>query len=93
MERASRYLQRIVTDLASCSNLQEYLVTKGLVHRDLAARNILVGNNEVMKITDFGMTRLLYEEVYQTQTKKKMPIKWMAPETLRDLVFTTQSDV
>ena len=74
-------------------NMQDYLVTKGLVHRDLAARNILVGDNDVMKITDFGMTRLLYEEVYQTQTKKKMPIKWMAPETLRDLVFTTQSDV
>lgn len=63
------------------------------VHRDLAARNILVGENNLVKISDFGMTRHMYEDVYHTDRKKKLPIKWMPPEALQDLVFTTQSDV
>ena len=63
------------------------------VHRDLAARNILVGENNLVKISDFGMTRHMYEDVYHTDRKKKLPIKWMPSEALQDLVFTTQSDV
>ena len=73
--------------------LQEYMSEKGFVHRDLAARNILVGDKNIVKIADFGMTRHLYGEVYQIEMTKRLPIKWMPPEVLRDLVFTTQSDM
>ena len=66
---------------------------KDFVHRDLAARNILVGDNKLVKIADFGLTRHMYEDVYHTDRKKKLPIKWMSPESMQDLVFTSQSDV
>lgn len=69
------------------------MASKNFVHRDLAARNILMGNNNLVKIADFGMTRHMYEDVYHTDRKKKLPIKWMPPEALEDLVFTTESDV
>ena len=64
------------------------------VHRDLAARNVLVGENKIVKVADFGLTRLVYEEnAYVTRHHKKLPIKWMAPEAIFDQVFTTKSDV
>ncbi|XP_068726480.1 fibroblast growth factor receptor 1-like [Montipora capricornis] len=70
-----------------------YLSQKGLVHRDLAARNILVGHGKKVKIGDFGLMRHLYHEVYKVDTGKKLPVKWMAPESLFDEIFTTKSDV
>ncbi|XP_068676910.1 fibroblast growth factor receptor 1-like isoform X3 [Montipora foliosa] len=70
-----------------------YLSQKGLVHRDLAARNILVGHGKKVKIGDFGLMRHLYHEVYKVDTGKKLPVKWMAPESLFEEIFTTKSDV
>ncbi|XP_068676965.1 tyrosine-protein kinase receptor torso-like [Montipora foliosa] len=66
---------------------------KGLVHRDLAARNILVGHGKRVKIADFGLMRHLYHEVYKVDTGKKLPVKWMAPESIFEEIFTTRSDV
>ncbi|XP_068727961.1 uncharacterized protein [Montipora capricornis] len=70
-----------------------YLSQKGLVHRDLAARNILVGHGKKIKIADFGLMRQLYHEVYEEDTEKKLPVKWMAPESIFEDIFTTKSDV
>ncbi|XP_068726719.1 uncharacterized protein [Montipora capricornis] len=70
-----------------------YLSQKGLVHRDLAARNILVGHGKRVKIADFGLMRHLYHEVYKVDTGKKLPVKWMAPESIFEEIFTTRSDV
>ncbi|XP_068676920.1 platelet-derived growth factor receptor alpha-like isoform X1 [Montipora foliosa] len=70
-----------------------YLSQKGLVHRDLAARNILVGHGKKVKIGDFGLMRHLYHEVYKVDTGKKLPVKWMAPESLFEEIFTTKTDV
>ncbi|KAK3731643.1 hypothetical protein QZH41_019762, partial [Actinostola sp. cb2023] len=72
----------------------EYLSKKCFIHRDLAARNVLVADNKQVKVTDFGLTRDVYEEsAYHARAQRKLPIKWMAPESLYDHVFTSASDV
>lgn len=72
----------------------EYLGTRKCVHRDLAARNVLVGEDHVMKIADFGLARNIRDlEYYRKTTDGRLPIKWLAIEALFDRVYTTQSDV
>ncbi len=74
--------------------LKEFLSQKGFVHRDLATRNVLVGENKTVKIGDFGLTRYVYDDrVYVTKRGAKLPLKWMAIESIFDLTFTTASDV
>ena len=73
---------------------KEFLSDKGFVHRDLATRNILVGDNRVLKIGDFGLTRYIYDDkIYVTRKGGKLPLKWMAVEAIFDLTFTTASDM
>ncbi|XP_043078616.1 megakaryocyte-associated tyrosine-protein kinase isoform X2 [Puntigrus tetrazona] len=67
----------------------EHLESKKLLHRDLAGRNILVSEDSVAKISDFGLAK-----VSSTATdNSKLPIKWTAPEALKNKKFSTQSDV
>ncbi|KAL8603195.1 hypothetical protein ACOMHN_025210 [Nucella lapillus] len=74
--------------------LSEYLTEKRYVHRDLAARNVLLHYNKVVKVCDFGLSRdIFHDDKYTKLTNGKLPLKWMAIESLRDRVFTTQSDV
>lgn len=68
--------------LAACS----------IIHRDLAARNILMGKDGVLKISDFGLTRNV-EYYYRKLTDGRVPVKWLAPESLFDRIYTTKSDV
>ena len=70
---------------------QEFLSELGIVHRDLACRNVLVGENKVLKISDFGMAR--ENDIYVKTTDGKLPLRWMAIESIVDRVFTTKSDV
>ena len=72
---------------------QNHLADKEFVHRDLAARNILVGHDNRVKVSDFGLMRQIYEDVYSAKKTKKLPVKWMAPESIQDGVFTIKSDV
>ncbi|XP_074856176.1 proto-oncogene tyrosine-protein kinase receptor Ret [Carettochelys insculpta] len=72
----------------------QYLADMKLVHRDLAARNVLVAEGRKMKISDFGLSRDVYEEdSYVKRSKGRIPVKWMAIESLFDHIYTTQSDV
>lgn len=72
----------------------EYLAEKKYVHRDLAARNVLLDYDKVVKVCDFGLSRDIFNDnQYHKVTSGKLPLKWMAIESLRDRVFTTQSDV
>ncbi|ETN77564.1 protein tyrosine kinase [Necator americanus] len=68
----------------------EYLHMKNVLHRDIAARNCLYGDNKV-KISDFGLTR--EGTVYQMDPHKRVPIRWLAPETLKMAIYTQKTDV
>jgi serine/threonine protein kinase len=74
--------------------LQEYLAQRQYIHRDLAARNILLGPGKVVKVCDFGLARVVYNgDQYYKLTNGRLPMRWMAIESLKDRVFTTHSDV
>lgn len=62
-------------------------------HRDLAARNCLVGENHVVKVADFGLSRLMTGDTYTAHAGAKFPIKWTAPESLAYNTFSIKSDV
>ncbi|XP_047425371.1 fibroblast growth factor receptor 1-A-like isoform X2 [Mugil cephalus] len=71
-----------------------YLASKKCIHRDLAARNVLVTEDDVMKIADFGLARDIHHiDYYKKTTNGRLPVKWMAPEALFDRIYTHQSDV
>ncbi|KAH8419619.1 hypothetical protein KR222_009886, partial [Zaprionus bogoriensis] len=72
----------------------EYLASRRCIHRDLAARNVLVSDGYVMKIADFGLARDIQDtEYYRKNTNGRLPIKWMAPESLQEKFYDSQSDV
>ncbi|KAL4660156.1 vascular endothelial growth factor receptor 1 isoform X1 [Arapaima gigas] len=72
----------------------EFLASRKCIHRDLAARNILLSDNNVVKICDFGLAQDVYKDPdYIRKGDARLPLKWMSPESIFDKVFTTQSDV
>eukprot|EP00731_Ephydatia_muelleri_P017701 Em0010g799a len=78
----------------ACSGM-EYLESKNCIHRDLAARNCLVGENDIVKISDFGMSREQDDGIYTVHSggSRQIPIKWTAPESLNCGTYTSASDV
>uniref|UniRef100_A0A671KEF6 Fyn related Src family tyrosine kinase n=1 Tax=Sinocyclocheilus anshuiensis TaxID=1608454 RepID=A0A671KEF6_9TELE len=69
-----------------------YLELQNYIHRDLAARNVLVGDNNVCKVADFGLARVI-QNVYEAKEGTKFPVKWTAPEAIHENKFTIKSDV
>ncbi|EGT56375.1 CBN-KIN-16 protein [Caenorhabditis brenneri] len=78
------------------ANGMQYLATIPLVHRDLALRNVLLKNNKTVRIADFGMARIHQTSSYYRTKKTKdapIPVRWMSPEAVDNMIFTQQSDV
>uniref|UniRef100_A0A8C4ET53 non-specific protein-tyrosine kinase n=1 Tax=Dicentrarchus labrax TaxID=13489 RepID=A0A8C4ET53_DICLA len=70
-----------------------YLEGVNVVHRDIAVRNILVASPDCVKLGDFGLSRYIEDEEYYKASVTRLPIKWMAPESINFRRFTTASDV
>ncbi|XP_058022624.1 macrophage colony-stimulating factor 1 receptor isoform X2 [Ahaetulla prasina] len=71
-----------------------FLASKNCIHRDLAARNVLVADGLVAKICDFGLARdIVNDSNYVVKGNARLPVKWMAPESIFECVYTVQSDV
>uniref|UniRef100_A0A674PF39 Tyrosine-protein kinase receptor n=1 Tax=Takifugu rubripes TaxID=31033 RepID=A0A674PF39_TAKRU len=86
-------LKEMIQMAAEIADGMAYLNAKKFVHRDLAARNCMVAHDFTVKIGDFGMTRDIYEtDYYRKGGKGLLPVRWMAPESLKDGVFTAHSD-
>ncbi|XP_067128351.1 LOW QUALITY PROTEIN: focal adhesion kinase 1-like [Centruroides vittatus] len=75
------------------STALSYLESRKFVHRDIAARNVLVSAHDCVKLGDFGLSRWVEDQSYYKASKGKLPIKWMAPESINFRRFTTASDV
>ena len=93
-ERPSISLRQLLSFARQISKGMEFLSSKKCIHRDLAARNVLVAKDYVVKIADFGLARDVHINDYYRKTGDgRLPVKWMAPETLFQRRYTTQSDV
>ncbi|XP_038061371.1 fibroblast growth factor receptor 2-like [Patiria miniata] len=69
----------------------EHIAKAGVIHRDLAARNILLSEGLIAKVSDFGLSR--GEDIYVQTSKRRVPVRWLAIESIRYKRYTTKSDV
>lgn len=72
----------LAVSLSDVCEAMEYLEANNFVHRDLAARNVLVSDDNIAKVSDFGLTK----EASSIQDTAKLPVKWTSPEALREKV-------
>lgn len=86
-------LPQLIDMAAQIASGMAYLESQNYIHRDLAARNVLVGENNIVKIADFGLARIIKEDEYEARVGARFPIKWTAPEAANYSKFSIKSDV
>ncbi|KPP64716.1 hypothetical protein Z043_116906 [Scleropages formosus] len=82
----------LIAMAAQVADGMAYLESVKSIHRDLAARNVLVGENYICKVGDFGLARFVKDPIYICDDKE-IPYKWCAPEAIRHGRFSIKSDV
>ncbi|XP_040055764.1 tyrosine-protein kinase receptor TYRO3 [Gasterosteus aculeatus] len=87
-------LQTLLCFMLDIARGMDYLSSRSIIHRDLAARNCMLNENMVVCVADFGLSKKIYSgDYYRQGSVSKLPVKWIALESLADNVYTTQSDV
>ncbi|KAK2895841.1 tyrosine-protein kinase yes isoform X1 [Channa argus] len=86
-------LPQLVDMASQIADGMAFIERMNYIHRDLRAANILVADNLVCKIADFGLARLIEDNEYTARQGAKFPIKWTAPEAALYGRFTIKSDV
>ncbi|XP_062427635.1 tyrosine-protein kinase Mer isoform X2 [Rhea pennata] len=87
-------LQTLLKFMVDIALGMEYLSSRHFLHRDLAARNCMLRDDMTVCVADFGLSKKIYSGDYYRQGRiAKMPVKWIAIESLADRVYTTKSDV
>ncbi|XP_029029920.1 macrophage colony-stimulating factor 1 receptor 2 [Betta splendens] len=94
LQKASLSLCNLVRFSYDVAQGLDFLSSKNCIHRDVAARNVLLTDRRVAKICDFGLARdIRNDDSYIVQGNSRLPVKWMAPESIFQCVYTLQSDV
>ncbi|XP_011618258.2 tyrosine-protein kinase receptor TYRO3 [Takifugu rubripes] len=87
-------LQTLLHFMLDVARGMAYLSSRSIIHRDLAARNCMLNENMSVCVADFGLSKKIYSgDYYRQGSVSKLPVKWIALESLADNVYTTQSDV
>ena len=86
----TEFMLRMIQDVLSAL---EYLNSKQIIHRDVAGRNLLLDENNVTKLADFGMARKVINDQYRAEEHESIPVRWAAPEVLEVLLYSSRSDI
>lgn len=80
-----------IADEITCG--MAYLTVERFVHKDLSLRNCIIGYSGVVKVAHFGLGPVLYPEAYYRVHDVDLPIRWMSPEAITEMKFSTSSDI
>ncbi|XP_075553638.1 hepatocyte growth factor receptor-like [Dermacentor variabilis] len=94
-DRNTPTIKQLITFGVHVAEVMKYLADTKFVHRDLAARNCMLSEDFIVRVADFGLSRDVYEKDYYSgdNKKTKLPVKWMAPESLEKGIYTHKTDV
>ena len=70
----------------------QYLYKQNIIHRDIKPQNILVSNDKILKIIDFGLSKSITINEEMMETICGSPL-YMAPEIIKTKNYTIKSDI